>query len=109
MPETLLIDKDPVHAERVIRRLAGRKLPVQLVQNVAQAEAELQRSSYDLVIINVSDPGQPWVAIVEKLQQACRGSGKSWQPLILCVSTRQREPHFELEIERKGARYVFER
>ena len=109
MPETLLVDEDPAHAERLIRHLAGRKLGIQLVQNAAQGEAELRRSNYELVIVNVSDPGKPWVAIVGRLQQACRESGKSWQPLILCVSTRQQEAHFVLEIERKGARYVFER
>ena len=111
MRETLLIDNDPAHAERVIRGLGSRNLRIQLVADATQAELALRRPDprYELIIINVSDPAQPWIEILGRLQQACREQDNHSQPQILCLSTRPRDSHFELEIERKGARYVFER
>jgi hypothetical protein len=111
MYKTLLIDADSVHADRVIDRLARQELRVELVSDFARAESVLRSpaSSFELVIVNVSDRAQAWIPILGNLQRACRESGRPSLPLFLCVSTRRREPLFELEIERKGARYVFER
>ena len=108
MPKALLIDDDPVHAERLIHRLTAQQIHVRRVNDSAEAEDELRHPMlpYDLVIVNVSNPDKPWITILAKLQGVCRRSG--WGPLILCVSNRPREPRFELELERQGARYALE-
>lgn len=108
--KVLLIDSDVQHAERLRQLLASRNLTVRLVQDVAQAELVLRSpaAECEIVVINVSDAAQPWMTILEKLNEASRASGNAPLPLFLCVSARQREPRFELELERKGARYVLE-
>ncbi len=111
MFEMLLIDKDPIHAERLTSRLGRQRLLIDRVATVAEGQSTLRmpESPYDLVIVNVSDNSEAWVRTIADLQQAVRESRKAWPPLILCVSTRKRDPQFELQIERHGARYVLER
>lgn len=109
MTGILLIDNDPVHAEGLIGRLRSRSLHIEWVRSTPEAVTTLRErpSQFDLVILDVSDPSQPWLNVLDRLQHAGRRYG--WSPLFLCVSNRQREPQFELAVERKGARYVYER
>jgi len=95
----------------VIRRLAYWQLRVKVVSDMVQAEDAVRQhdAGYELIIINVSDPSQRWLLMLAKLQNVSRGSGAAWPPLVLCLSTRKHDLRFQLEIERKGARYVFER
>jgi hypothetical protein len=76
-----------------------------------QAVLLLRRTSgeYDVVIVNVSDQTVPWVRLLLKLQEACFLSNGYPSPMFLCTSTLPRSPEFQLQIERKGARYVVER
>jgi hypothetical protein len=111
MYDTLVIDADSAHAENLIRRLQSRKLRMELVPSSAEATQRLcyHTPGYDLVILNVSDVAQPWLRILDGLQETCRQAGGHSKPLFLCVSNRQHDPHFELEIERRGGRYAYER
>ena len=110
MRRALLIDDDPIHASRVSVGLSSRDLHVHCMR-FAEAEKELRRSAhlYEIVIVNVSDSRIPWAVNVEKLQRACLAAGGCGQPSLLCTSTRHHGPQFELEMERRGARYVVER
>jgi hypothetical protein len=111
MFDALVIDADAPHAEKLIRRLGSRNLRIDLVRSTTEAISKLRYpvSPYELVIVNTSDASHPWLAILDRLQEVCRQPGSHSKPLFLCVSNRQRDPHFELEIERRGARYAYER
>lgn len=108
MYRALLIDSDATHAQRLATRLETRKLKVEILSRPQEAVARLNRRDVpcELVIINTSDPSQPWIRTLGKLQVASRQSGSWPRPLFLCFSGRKREPQFELAIERMGARYV---
>jgi hypothetical protein len=111
MHDTLIIDADSAYAERLVRTLRLRKLRVDVVRDSTEAIVRLCHRAlrYQLVIINVSDASQPWPVILGRLREACSYPGRCSRPLFLCVSRREREPEFELAIERSGARYVVER
>ena len=111
MYEALLIDGDRIHAMQMLRRLDSRSLRAHIIRDVEQAALALRSSStpFRIVIVNVSDAAQPWLRNLEDLQDAACIGGRFSPPQFLCVSTRRYEPRFELEIERRGARYVFDR
>jgi ActR/RegA family two-component response regulator len=111
MPKVLLIDRDAVHAERVSRMLQYHALDVGTCADPQLAILLLRRTSceYDVVIINVSDQTVPWVSMLAKLQEACFLSNGYPSPMFLCTSTVSRSPEFQLQIERRGARYVVAR
>lgn len=111
MYEALLIDDDQVHAMQMVRRLDRRNLRARIIRDMGPAASVLRSSStpFRIVIVNVSDEAQPWLKNLEDLQDAACIAGRFSPPQFLCVSTRQYEPRFELEVERHGARYVFER
>lgn len=104
MYRALIIDHDLLHAERLIQELPALGLRPELVQTPAEAIVRLLASRYDLVIINISERSRPWLSILDELHEARHEA----PPLFLCVSNHQLDPHFELAIESKGARYVFE-
>lgn len=106
--DTLLIDGDAGYAERMIRGLKSRGLRLQLVHNAAEALPILQGRSvaYGLVIIDISDISQPWLTILDQLKDAGSNGGTLRKPSFLCISNRHLDARFELEIERKGARFV---
>src|SRR5262249_51268458 len=99
--KALVIDQDRVHARLLTDSLAACGLNVELCSTVSQSAIKLSRrdSNYDLVVINVSDMAQPWLRILHALREAFGKSGKSDGPQYLCVSTKKRDPYFELEIE----------
>ena len=111
MPNALLIDADFAHAELLMRQLGSRHLRVSFANDTEEAISALRNrmSHFDLVIINISDTTQPWLAILDRLQEVCYRSGTNSSPLFLCVSTHKRETNFQLQIEHRGARYVHER
>ena len=109
MYETLIIDTDPVHAGKLIQELKSRRLRLKVIPNVDEATRRLRNQSYQLVILNVSDSSQPWLQVLDRLREATRHPGGDSRPLFLCISNRPREPRFQLEVERQGARYVYER
>jgi DNA-binding response OmpR family regulator len=106
----MLIDDDDMHAEALTARLRARGLNVDRYSNADRAFSALMhnRAHYDLTLINVSDSSRPWLRIVRKLQDACFSFGHH-HTMILCLSTVRREPQLELQIERLGARLVYER
>jgi hypothetical protein len=106
----LLIDRDAAHAAGLAERLRREHLLVEITENIQHAGMELRRQpqSYKLVVVDVTDVRQPWISIVRQLMESSRQSTFSSMPLFLCFSRVKREPHFELAIERLGARYVCE-
>jgi hypothetical protein len=110
MYTVMLIDNDEMHAEALAARLRARGLNVVRHRKADHALSVLihKRTHCDLALINVSDLSQPWLRIVRKLQDACFSSSHCC-PLVLSLSTVKREPQFELQIERLGARFVYER
>jgi DNA-binding NarL/FixJ family response regulator len=110
MHAVILIDGDEKHAEALADRLRARSLDVirHVKSNTALSMLKRRGTPCDLVLINVSDSSRPWLRILRELQEACF-SFSHCHPLVLCLSTVKREPQFELQIERLGARFVYER
>jgi hypothetical protein len=106
----LLIDSDEAHGRRLLEFLADRRLGVELLRTVQAAIGRLKQKGYqcDLVIMNVSDGSQPWLRRLEMLQEAVHECMTPAGPLVLCVSNAKRDHLFELEIERRGGRLVYE-
>ncbi len=108
--KALLIDDDSTHAHRVIECLPAFGLGVELCSTVKQGIIKLSRreAEYELVVLNVSDASQPWLRLLQVLHEAAFQSGRAIGPLYLCVSTVRRDHLFELQVERMGARLVYE-
>jgi PleD family two-component response regulator len=111
MYDALLIDGDPIQAARITQQLDRRGLRARVIPDPQQAAAALRSSTapYRLVIVNVSKREQTWLEILEDLQAAVYATNRFRSPRFLCVSMRRHDPHFELEVERRGARCVFVR
>jgi DNA-binding NarL/FixJ family response regulator len=110
MHAVTLIDQDEMHAEALAACLRARDLHVthHIGANSALSMLKRQNAPCDLVLLNVSDSSQPWVRILRELQEACFSFSRC-HPLVLCMSTVKRQPLFALQIERLGARFVYER
>jgi len=107
----LLIDEDDNHAGCLASRLSRPETRIERVVSANEAMTRLRGAAggYDLVIVNVSGNYEPWVPILRKLLEASRQPALGTMPAFLCVSTARRSPEFELQLERMGLRYVFER
>jgi hypothetical protein len=107
----LLVDHDHIHAARLVEGLSARNLHVELCHSANEAATKLRKSlrEFAIVIVNISDVSQPWLKFLRVLREAAFQSSRSFGPFYLCVSTVKRDPHFELQIERTGARLIYER
>lgn len=107
----LVVDSDASHAACLIGQLRRRNVLGEVVESIPDAASTLRvhGSQYKLVIIHAMDSAKPWLAILSKLQEACNDPRNPTTPLFLFISNRRREPEFELAIEAKGVRYVYER
>jgi len=94
--------------------IAGLKthgLRVEHCTTVRQTISKLQEPSceYALIIVHISDACQPWLRLLHSLREVVFQSAKAVAgPLFLCVSTVRHDHLFELQIERMGARFVYE-
>lgn len=109
--QVLLIDSDLSHAARLSECLRQNGLSVELSLGVSDAARRLKRADarFELLILHVSDPSQPWLRHLRTLNEASHQSGYSVGPRFLCVSRVRREPLFEFRIEQMGGRLVYER
>lgn len=108
-PNTLLIDDDPAHAERTVRLLESRHLAVKIVASqhaVESLRAEVSR--YEVIVVHASDNRHAWINFIDSLMAACRKPTDVSAVRFICISTRRREPRFEIQLEGRGVRYVFE-
>ncbi len=110
MPRILLIDEDHDHAERLRRELAARRLEVIHAADYGEAAGQLRKREplYDLAVLCMTGPARPWVTVLRDLQSACLQAGLLDIPLFLCVSRAYLGVDLHLQIERTGARYVWE-
>jgi hypothetical protein len=106
----LFVDADESHGSDLFNTLIGRGWTVELHSTMKAAISRLKRPGFEceVVIVNVSDASQPWLRRLEMLQEAAHGCTAPVGPLILCVSGVKRDHLFELEIERRGGRLVYE-
>jgi len=108
MYRLLLIDQNPLRAERLTEYLRRRSLDVTTTASIEEAVDELQRRtlSYELVFVIASGLPEHWLAVLKRLKRACRRSVLFHRPLFLFVSNRKCNPQLRLRIERMGVRYV---
>jgi hypothetical protein len=110
MTRVLLIDENADHARQLGSELAQRQLTVVREADVVDAVRNLRKSAivYDFVILIMADRSRPWLRALHGLQQAGQQKGFFELPLFLCVSRLHLACEFQVQIERMGARYVFE-
>jgi hypothetical protein len=106
----LLVDNDESHARRHLEDLAGRGLHVDLFSTMQAAISRLRMCAcaYEVVVVNVSDPAQPWLRRLEMLQEAAFQSAAPVGPFLLCVSNVKRDLLFKLQIQLMGGELVYE-
>ncbi len=111
MPSVLIIDNDQMHSMEIANRLRARHLTLTTHRAPTDALQTLHRepSTWDIVVVNVSDASQPWLAILRRLQEACANRSSPNTPLFLCTSRIKRDPQFQILLERLGVRFVYER
>jgi CheY-like chemotaxis protein len=107
----LLIDENPEHAQQLALVLTHRGLTVVHAAHIGEAMKHLRNPAhtYDLAILVMGERSRSWLTVLRSLQRAHRQTAIFEVPLFLCVSRLQLGPEFQLQIERMGARYVFER
>jgi ActR/RegA family two-component response regulator len=110
MNRVLLIDENADNSQRLGLALAQRNLTVTRVSDVGEAIRSLRKPAftYYIVILVMADRSRSWLTVLRDLQQAGRQTALFDVPLFLCVSRLQLGPEFQLQIERMGARYVFQ-
>lgn len=110
MPSVLIIDRDQAHSMEIADCLRARQLTVTACRELAGGLQILRREActWDVVVVNVSDASQPWVAILRHLLETCSDKPTP-APLFLCTSRIKRDQQFQLSIERLGVRFVYER
>jgi hypothetical protein len=110
-PSVVLLDNDAAHAATLADRLRARQLALTTLREPKDALRALHRepSGWDIVVVNVSDASQPWLAILRRLLEACFSHSAPHAPLFVCTSRIKRDPQFQLALERLGVRFVHER
>jgi hypothetical protein len=111
MPSVLIIDNDQAHSVKTAERLRARQLTVTTQRELSGGLQTLHREpfAWDIVVVDVSDASQLWLAILRRLLEACSSHNSPYTPLFLCTSRIKRDPQFQLAIERLGVRFVYER
>ena len=107
----LLIDEDGIHAQRLLDYLRLRRHRTMVCNRPAEAIRLLSRRDYrfDVLIVNVSRSYRDCLRTLRLLRDTYRQSHRHPGPAILCTSAVYRGPQFKLDIERMGARLVYER
>jgi DNA-binding response OmpR family regulator len=106
MAAILLIDVRETLSSELVQFLRSRQHSVSVCPTVGAAIKDLRasRSSYDVVILNMShNHGTDWKTL-EEIHQFLQFNPIA--PPILCLSTVYWGPRMQLDIERKGARFV---
>src|SRR5579872_6719250 len=108
MPSVLIIDRDQAHSMQIADRLRTRRLTVTVHRELSRGLDILhaEPSTWDIVVVNVSDVSQPWLAFLRRLLETSSGHGSLHVPLFLCTSRIKRDPQFQLSLERLGVRFV---
>jgi hypothetical protein len=111
MPHVAILDNDVEHAATLAGRLRGRQLTLTTHGKLEDALQALRgdHPAWDIMVVNVTDASQPWLAILRRLQEACSSYSSPKTPLFLCTSKIKRHPQFQLLLERLGVRFVYER
>ncbi len=109
MAKVLLLDSDEGHAKELARWLEQHKHSVAVYSPNRDGLNKLRADDvdFDIVILYMSvDRRADW-EILDQIRRI--GEGRGPGPMILCASRTYRGPQIELEIEKKGARLVYER
>lgn len=109
MERVLLIDSDEDHARTLALFLERHRYAVTVSTSKGNAFRPLERNceEFDVVILDMSaNRPQDWRTF-DQIRTLPRMT--TVRPMILCLSRVYRGPGMKLEIERKGARLVYER
>jgi|GEM_PF-1827214 DNA-binding response OmpR family regulator len=109
MTRILLLDSNQTHARDLALALKRHRCSVTICASRRDAIIELKRNSagFDVVILDLSaNRPEDW-ATFDQIQKLTWMSVPT--PMIVCFSTIYRGPKMNLEVERRGARFVYER
>lgn len=109
MERVLLIDSDEDHARALALFLERHRYAVTVCTSQGNAFRPSERNcaEFDVVILDMSANGPNDWKTFDQVRSLPRMTAT--RPMILCVSRVYRGPGMKLEIERKGARLVYER
>lgn len=109
MAHILLLDPDEEHARALAAELKryGHSVAIYADMQVILNDMKRDTVEVDVVIVDLtSDRPEVW----EALDQIWRLTWKRAETLmVLCISRVYRGPRMKLEVERRGARMVYER
>lgn len=110
MIRVLLIDDDQGHAQRLMREMCHRGVMAIEAVTVRDGAKRLkfQSTGIDIVILVISDPSQPWLEILSRLQESCWQASIGELPVLLCVIHTRLRPELLIQVENLGARHVIE-
>jgi hypothetical protein len=110
-PRVAILDSDLEHAATLANRLRVRQLTLTTYRKLEDALRVLRHhcATPDIMVVDVSDTSQPWLAILRRLQERCCDHSSTHTPLFLCTSRIKKHPEFQLSLERLGVRFVCER
>lgn len=104
----LITDSDESHAKAVVSALESRSHRVTVLAKRRDILNHLgaKLAQFSVVILELSNRPEDWGLLdeVRKLTVACVP-----KPGILCLSKNNLGPRVKLQVERKGARIVYER
>jgi hypothetical protein len=106
MAKILLIGTDGEHRHNLACRLRVRGHSVDIVNDWAsEVKRHILMQAVEIVIIDVTQLAENDRPDLRRTCQTVRMDG--YPALVLCYSRSDRGPHFELAIERLGARFVY--
>jgi hypothetical protein len=110
MPKALLFVSDALSESHLRQLLESRRVSVVTFEDLMKAKHTLADEGivYEFVVVTIKDRSRSVVRILRELQDASRQRGFWELPLFLCVSYVENDPELQLQIERLGARYVFQ-
>jgi CheY-like chemotaxis protein len=105
----LVIDDDPIHRAALVRHLALHRYSITACSEPKETLVVLSRSdaNFHVVVWNVTRVQWDCLDVLRTINELYRQSPRP-RPRILCISVVYRGPQFRLDIERLGARLIYE-
>src|SRR5580704_17356594 len=106
MARILLFDPDENHAKTVVSALEGSGHKVSVCASKHEAFNRVRIAQFNVIILDFSNRPEDW----DFLGRVCSWTVASVpKPGILCLARSNWGPGVKLQVERKGARLVYER
>lgn len=109
MARILVYYPDECHARSLVAELKPRRFYLEAFHDSEELLVRLKQrgSEFDILILGMTNDGQRELQLLDACCEEKMDSAPNLN--ILCVSRIYHGPHLRLEVERRGARLVYER